>query len=374
MKKCVLLMITLLMLLLALPAMADVLDKPVKDGVVDLTGNKSLKDKQVNQMVKDLQAQPEVTRVELVGVSLNQNQRLRLMEKCPDVDFHWMVKIGGVEIDSDATVLDLDSLVKSSTKLSDIRNGLNCLPKVEKVIMFNFRFSLGAMEGLLEQFPDIDFSWTNHWYVCDGRVIDLRTDATAFTTAKGRQEPRYTADKLMRRLKHCPDLLAIDVGHNNVSDLSFLLNWPNLRRLIVIDSLRPITDLSPLAQLPDLEYIELFMQDITDISPLANHEKLLDLNLCCNDVTDLSPLYSCPNLERLQISFNPNLTQEEVDKLQAVLPNCEIITDAEDCTEGGWREHPRYFNIYESFNSYTYIPFEPITEESADAAPEEPAE
>jgi len=128
MKKCVFLLITLLMVLLALPAMADVLDKPVKDGTVDLTSFRSLKDKQVNQMVKDLQAQPEVTRVELVGVSLTQDQRLRLMEKCPEVDFHWMVKIGGVEIDSDATVLDLDSLVKSSTKLSDIRNGLNCLP------------------------------------------------------------------------------------------------------------------------------------------------------------------------------------------------------------------------------------------------------
>ena len=118
-----------------------------------------------------------------------------------------------------------------------------------------------------------------------------------------------------------------------------------------------MTDISVLAQLPDLEYIELFMQDITDISALANHENLLDLNLCHNNITDLTPLYSCPNLERLWISCNPNLTQEEIDALQAVLPDCVIETESYESTGAGWREHERYPILVESFETNVYIPF-----------------
>ena len=232
------------------------------------------------------------------------------------------------------------------------------LQNIEQVLMYKYRPSLkGMADYLLDKYPEIEFGWTLDWLICEGRRVRLRSDATAFSTAKGRQDPRYTAKQIWERLQYFPDLLAIDVGHNNVSDLSFLTNFPELKRLICIDSKKRVTDISALSELYELEYIELFMQDITDISPLANHEHLLDLNLCHNNITDLSPLYSCTSLERLWISYNPNLTQEEVDKLQAVLPDCVIETESYESTGAGWREHERYFTLIESFESNTYIPF-----------------
>lgn len=355
-----LLILLTLLLLLPLTASADVLGVEVPDGaaILDLTGLKKA-DSKVKTLISDLQAHPQIKTVDLTDVSLSTANKVKLAQACPDIHFIWTVKIGNAVISSEDTVMDLDT-PKGEAKLSAIAQALDALPNIEQVLMYKYRPSLKGMANyLLNKYPEVDFGWTLDWIICDGRRVRLRSDASSFSTAKGRQDPRYTAQQIWERLQYFPDLLAIDVGHNNVTDLSFLANFPKLRRLIVIDSKKPVTDISVLAQLPDLEYIELFMQDITDISPLANHEKLLDLNLATNNVTDLSPLYSCPNLQRLWISSNPNLTLEEIEAFQHQVPGCQVIHDLPkgDETGGDWREHPHYDVIIQSFKDNVYYPF-----------------
>ena len=193
--------------------------------------------------------------------------------------------------------------------------------------------------------------------------LKIRPGMTAFSTLKGRQEPRYTSEEVAEPLTAlCPGLLALDLGHNDVSDLSFLRAWPGLRRLIVVDSKTPITDISPLADLDDLEYVELFMQNITDVSALAGKTRLLDLNLAHNDIADLTPLHSCVNLKRLWISYNHRLSQEQLDAFHAAVPDCQIVTGEWNSTGRGWRETaqgpvPHYRILMDSFRSGEYIPF-----------------
>lgn len=354
-----LLLLLLLLLLLPLAASADVLGVEVPEGAttLDLTSLKN-PDSKIKTLISDLQTYPEITTVDLTGVNLSTANKGKLVEAFPGVHFIWTVKLGNAVISSEDTVMDLDT-PKGESKLSQIAAALDALPNIEQVLMYKYRPSLSGMANyLIEPYPGVDFGWTLNWLICDGRRVYLRSDATAFSTLKGRQDPRYTSAQIWERLQYFPDLLAIDVGHNNVSDLSFLTNFPNLKRLICIDSKKPVTDLSPLAELYELEYIELFMQDITDISALANHTKLLDLNLCHNNITDLSPLYSCTSLERLHISYNPNLTAEEVAKLQEALPDCVIETETYESTGAGWREHPRYEIVVKSFEENIYYPFE----------------
>ena len=351
-------------LLLALPALAEghtVLGVDVPQGAesIDLTSLEKLTRQQAGQLSGELRALPGVTEVDLRGVTVDRDGQTALLTEHPDVHFRWEVSLAGASVDGDAAVLDVDALgVSVKTELSEIRKAIACLPKLERVTMYSFIYTKDKMEKLLADYPNVKFDWSVHWRVCDGRVIDLRTDATAFSTLKGRQDPRYTAAQIMEYLRYTPDLLAIDVGHNNVSDLSFLLNWPGLKRLICIDSKVPVTDISVLAELPELEYIELFMQEITDLTPLMNHEKLLDLNLCHNKIEDFSPLYTCTNLERLYISYNPGLNDEAIAALRAALPNCLIETEVYGSTDAGWREHPRYFTMYSSFEDRIYYPFE----------------
>lgn len=356
-----LLLLLTLLLLLPLTAVADVLGVEVPQGAttLDLTGLKKA-DSKIKTLISDLEAHPEITEVDLTGVDLSTANKAKLVNAFPQVHFIWTVKLGNAVISSEDTVMDLDT-PKGESKLSQIAQALDALPNIEQVLMYKYRPSLNGMaDYLLNKYPDVKFGWTLDWLICNGRRVRLRSDATAFSTLKGRKDPRYTADQIWERLQYFPDIVAIDVGHNNVSDLSFLANFPKLRRLIVIDSKQPVTDISVLAELPDLEYVELFMQDITDLTPLANHEKLLDLNLATNNVTDLSPLYTCPNLKRLWISSNPNLTLEEIEEFQRHVPGCQVVYDLPkgDETGGGWREHPHYEVIVQSFEDNVYYPFE----------------
>ena len=351
-----LLILVTVLLLLCTGAQATVQELTIDSSAtsLDLNSLGKLSTQSMKQLAEKLNAVPSIETCDLSQVEMPLSVMTELCALCPQIEFHLSVPVADLRVDNLIERFDIDSLKRATkVKYAEFKQILSCMPRVTQVVMYNSPYKLDLMENLLELYPGITFDWTLRF-----NEIEVKNTATAFSTMKGRQDPRYTAKHLEPLITYCPDLLGLDVGHNNVHDLSFLSAWPDLRWLIVIDSKVPLTDLSPLADLPDLEYVELFMQNITDISPLADHLKLLDLNLCHNDVSDLSPLYSCVNLERLYISVNPHLTQEELDKLQAVLPNLRIEHTEWQSTGAGWREHPRYFTMYEGFSTGVYIPFE----------------
>lgn len=333
------------MLLFVLPALAE--DVP---GMVDMTHLTELRERDVPDLAEKLNVSNLITACDLRGVKITREAQIKLLNSCPNVDFYWTVEIGKTVLDNHMTHLNLDEL-PSKVGYKKFKDMLRCFSGLEEVTMFSYRYSLKEMESILADFPQITFHWTIR---LDSYLIP--NDATAFSTNKGRREPRYTPQQL-RALSHCKNLVALDVGHNNVSDLSFLTQWPGLRVFICVDSRTQVKDISPLKDMHDLEYVELFMQDITDISALEGKTKLLDLNLCYNDITDLTPLHSCVNLERLWISNNRHLPQEQIDALQAALPDLVIETETKQSTGVGWREHPRYFIMREGFESHYYVPF-----------------
>ena len=302
-------------------------------------------------LAAELAALPEGAVADLDWEGLKLADMAELAASRPDLRYTWDVTFGGVTVPGDTTVLDLDSLTKDTIKTTFLRQGLTCLTQLTHVTMFEQKISVKDMEAIMADFPQITFDWS----VAIGSYR-IRTDATAFSTLKGRQEPRFTA-RDMEPLKYCTQLEAIDLGHNNVSDLSFLTQWPHLKILIIIDSQKPVTDLSPLAELNELEYVELFMQGITDLTPLANKPNLLDLNLCHNSVTDLTPLYSDTSLERLWISYNKGLSDGQVAAFKEAVPGCQVETVEYQSTGAGWREHDRYFVIKDVFETRAYRPF-----------------
>ena len=230
----------------------------------DLTGRKRVAGKAVAALVEELSALPPGTDVDLTGVSIKLDDQLTLLSALPTLHFIWRVAFADVKVDGDTETLDLDALTKKRLGVVTLRKALLALPKVKRVVMFKQALKVAEMEALMAEHPDVVFDWSVR---IDPYLI--RIDTTAFSTLKGRQKPRYTADALAA-LRYCTQLLALDFGHNDVSDLRFLTNWPHLKALIIVDSKTPIRDLSPLSELSELEYVELFMQDITDISALAN--------------------------------------------------------------------------------------------------------
>ncbi|MBQ7138465.1 MAG: leucine-rich repeat domain-containing protein, partial [Clostridia bacterium] len=243
--------------------------------------------------------------------------------------------------DSQAESLDFgDVQIKNIDKLIEY---LAQFPNLKKVDMFATRIYPASIDKLAAAFPLVEFGWTmrigDHW---------VRTDQTAFSTLHGNASPQHDEDDF-RYLKYCRNLLALDIGHNAVKDVSFLYDLPKLKVLIL--ACNQIVDITPVGSLTDLQYLELFKNEIEDISPLTACTELLDLNICFNQITDWTATHSLPKLERLWL-YNSNnwsekdpVPEEAIAAIKAALPQCQIDSTSYS-TLGGWRDHKRYYVVF----------------------------
>jgi len=108
------------------------------------------------------------------------------------------------------------------------------------------------------------------------------------------------------------DSYAINANYNGTS--LFLTDMPglhditplaDLNELAFLDLTRTnVTDVSPLANLTSLETLSLYYSDVDDITPLAGLTGLRTLNLRGSNVLDLSPLSNLTGLELLYLPIN----------------------------------------------------------------------
>ena len=218
------------------------------------------------------------------------------------------------------------------------------------------------MGWLQEQHPQTKFVWT----VKIGPHT-IRTDVLGFSTKNpSRYENKGMSDSYNRsvhtrkrlhpgdldNLRYCTDLVALDVGHNYLTsaDLEVLRYTPHLQILILADN--KITDISVLSTLKELRYIELFMTLVEDVSPLIGLPDLVDINVCYMRLKNVDALCQFTQAERLWFSLN-NLPKKECLKVVEALPNCECNYTTRYSTQGGWREHERYYWMRSFFTGDT---------------------
>lgn len=253
--------------------------------------------------------------------------------------------------------LNAEYIDMGNTRVIDFPSFISFLrqfPNLKKVDMFSTPVTRTKIDDLVAALPNVEFGWTIRIY-----EHTVRTDATAFSTLH-RSSSTWHGSRDFEVLKYCKNLLALDIGHNEIDDLSFLYDLPQLKVLIV--ACNQITDITPVGSLKNLEYLELFKNNIHDISCLSGLTNLIDLNICFNRIADLTPIMGLTQLERLWI-FNSNNYSDDipvdpavVKALKEALPNT-YIDSTNWSTEGGWREHERYFIINEMFHSFVYQPF-----------------
>jgi Leucine-rich repeat (LRR) protein len=83
-------------------------------------------------------------------------------------------------------------------------------------------------------------------------------------------------------------------------NLSFAANLKNLQKFSLSSNAGCVLkDISPLAELPDLEYLDIFISGFNDISPLAELKNLQHLSLDSKDINDISLLAKLTNLQNL---------------------------------------------------------------------------
>lgn len=269
-------------------------------------------------------------------------------------------------VDTSSTYVNLGSTIVND--YPSFYTFLDQLPNLRQLDMFDTPISLADADRLTERYPGVSFGWSLKVVARDHSHV-IRTDATAYCALHNNQSVHHTSADF-EVLKYCPNMMALDLGHNSIDDLSFLRYVPQLRVLIL--ACNNLKDITPIGELRNLEYLEIFKNDINDISPLANCTNLLDLNICFNRIRDWTPLYSLTQLERLWMYNSNNYSENDpvdyavVQAVKQHLPNTKVDYKSYSTT-GGWREHPRYDVLYQMFytdklrngvhGNGTYIPF-----------------
>nr|MCR5216402.1 hypothetical protein [Lachnospiraceae bacterium] len=205
------------------------------------------------------------------------------------------------------------------------------------------------MEELQTEFPNIKFAWRVHM-----GTWSLRTDALAFSTLHAyANDVRLTNDQA-QVLKYCTDLVSLDIGHNDVYDIEFIENMPNLHMLIMVDNFNTdqggrFNDLSVLKNCPNMMYLEFFVSGVSDLSFLEYNKEMVDLNISYSPVSDSTYLFDLPKIERLYLECT-SIPYSDFEKLQETYPDAHLVYYGSGSVDQGWRTHPRYYAMIDMYH------------------------
>ena len=120
-------------------------------------------------------------------------------------------------------------------------------------------------------------------------------------------------------------ITSLTLSCNQITDIRFLEGMENLEFLRLDRA--PVADLSPVQGLSTLRILSIrnLKTDRLDLSPLAGLRlKILEVRQDQAVLEGLSVLEGMSGLESLTILDSVGLSQEDIDRLRAALPDCEF--------------------------------------------------
>ena len=285
-------------------------------------------------------------KLDLRDCDLTPSQLARVLSVCEGVETDYVIRLFGRTFTADCEEMDLSGI--RIDELGEVEAAAALMPKLKKVVMCDCGVPDAEMDALDRRHEDIRFVWTVYF-----SIYALRTDATFFCAADVPQlnyDAPVLNDAQLYPVRYCRDMIALDLGHMWITDLSFLYNMPKLQYLILVGG--RFRDITPIGSLQDLKYLEIFQTQPADISPLLNCKKLEQLNMCYCSGFDLSPLKEMKQLKRL---WYTGLGPYYGEQLAAALPDTQVYypyNDPDGSTGGGWREDEAYYEMRDVFAMY----------------------
>lgn len=216
--------------------------------------------------------------------------------------------------------------------LDYLREVIPYLYSLETISVYNCSVSDEAMDALRTDFPEINVRWVIYF-----GGFSAWSDTETIWAMAGLYHDEYAEN-----LKYFHDLKNLDIGHNGLTTCDFLYGMPDLEVLII--ACGTLEDITPVASLKKLKYIEICDTAVSDISPLGECESLEHINLGGIPCSDLSPLFSLKNVKRLFADNMTGLSESERNRYEQefadLFPGAEIsflMGPAGGVENGFWR-------------------------------------
>ena len=269
----------------------------------------------------------------------------------PELTVEWNASVAGISVSSLDTGIDLAGCTIDD--IEQLETELMYLPCLERVYLIDSSLDDGQCRALADDLPQIKFVWMLNF-----AEWTVRTDITCFSSLRDPYVSRRHSDSALAPLfKYCDELVALDLGHNDLSDLTPIGELTSLKYLILADN-GEIRDISPLAKLTELEYLELFMcYYVKDYSPLCGLSHMKAINLCHNsNVGTLSFAEDMPELEMLWI-MGCSIPGEDVQACRELHPDAQIVTStgSVSATDGGWRLSDMNVALRNAFSNWRTV-------------------
>ncbi len=254
-----------------------------------------------------------------------------LMESCPNAALDYRFSLYGETLDLNCQALDY-----SYKNISDggeaILQAIPYLKNCATLDMDSCGLSNEQMAKIREAAPQTKVIW-RVWF---GENYSVRTDATKILASKP-SVGGMLYDDCAEQLQYCTDIKYLDIGHNtDLGTLSFVSGMKDLEVLII--AMTDIKDISPLANCPKIEYVELNSTAVTSLDALKDAKALRHLNIAqCPKISDLTPLYGLTEMERLWIGNETPIPDEQVAEMRKLAPNCTVNDTTTDPHGEKWR-------------------------------------
>ncbi len=209
------------------------------------------------------------------------------------------------------------------------------MPDLKTVKLINCGLSNDSYAKLQDAFPRIRMIWDIQ---LSRRKI--RTDSVGYSSFRGGALDQWMTDEDAKYLKYCKDMVAVDLGHNPVHDLSFLQYMPNLKILIMVDN-HGLKDLTNLRYVPQLTYLEIFVNSVSDLSVFQNLHQMEDLNISYNPISSTEYLKDFPKLERLWME-STRVPYDDFLELCEIYPDATMVYYGSGSVDKGWRVGSHY--------------------------------
>ncbi len=252
-----------------------------------------------------------------------------LVTLAPQVSFHYVFDFYGQQLSSDMEEVVLTKVKIGDAGEAELRTALDLMPKCKRFVLDSCGFSNEVLAKVREDYRD---RTKIVWRISFASHGSCLTDVEIFRSV-GYLEKNY------KDVKYCEDVVYMDIGHcAELRTIEFTASMPKLKALIASGS--SISDLSPLKNCTELEFLELgFCGYVDDLSPLKNCTNLRMLNIADTKVTDLKPLDDINILYfvGLRSTGKSRVSAEDQEAFIQKHPYCKTKFDGTQPYGTGWR-------------------------------------